>query len=103
MEMANAVPDHVMRDIARHGTIPGPSVAGASGTVTKVSTSPGLPGTTTGWRREIPLGPQPGIRYVDQMLDAADRADRVELARRIARQKAVEETAQKLASEELTP
>jgi hypothetical protein len=44
-----------LRDIVQHGTIPGPSGAGASGQITKVSNSPGLPGSNTGgWARETP-------------------------------------------------
>jgi hypothetical protein len=48
-EMVNAVPDRVMQDIVREqrtsSVNQGPSAAGASGTATKTSSSPGLPGT----------------------------------------------------------
>jgi hypothetical protein len=35
-------------------------------------------GSGTGWVHETPLGPPPGIRYVDQQLDAQDARDRAE-------------------------
>jgi hypothetical protein len=46
------------------------------------------PGSGTGWAREIPLGPSMHQRYVDQQIDAADAKDQIELAQRIAEQKA---------------
>jgi hypothetical protein len=33
-------------------------------------------GNGTGWLPERPLGPQPGINYVDQLCDAQDVKDR---------------------------
>jgi hypothetical protein len=49
-EMVNAVPDSTMQAIVREqrvsSVVQGPSQAGASGTTTKTSSSPGLPGTT---------------------------------------------------------
>ena len=100
-EMERACPTNVVRDIAlRDARAPqGPSSAGASGQVTRVSHSPGLPGTT-GWqaerpfvRRDLPPGvppqhPTPGVRAADALMDQADAADRLELAKRIAAQKA---------------
>ena len=38
-----------------------------------------VPGSGTGWAREIPLGPSPHQRYVDQQIDAQDAKDRAEL------------------------
>jgi hypothetical protein len=35
-----------------------------------------------GWRESVPLGPPPGINYVDQLCDAADRRERSHDARR---------------------
>jgi hypothetical protein len=76
-EMARAVPDHVVKDIVSRGTIPGPSGAGASGTITRVSSNPGIPGSNTGWAREIPIGPPPGIRMVDALCIADDVRQRI--------------------------
>jgi len=66
-DMAAACPDHVVKDIVAHGTMQSPSQAGTSGQVTVVRGAPG-----TGWQREIPLGPQPGIRLVDAIAIADD-------------------------------
>ena len=77
MEFARAVPDSVIRDIVQDNRAPqGPSSAGASGQITKVSTSPGIPGSGTGWVNSSPLTPPAGLRWVDQQLDAQDRKDR---------------------------
>jgi hypothetical protein len=77
------LPTDLIRDIVRdHQNEPrGPSQAGATGQVTKVSSNAGLPGSNTGWREPAPLGPQPGINYVDAQLDAQDRKDRAERVR----------------------
>jgi hypothetical protein len=44
----------------------------------------------TGWVDPAPLGPPPGLRYVDAQLDAQDAKDRAELVEREARLKAME-------------
>jgi len=44
-----------------------------------------VPGSGTGWAREIPLRPSHHQRYVDAQLDAQDAKDRVELAERLAK------------------
>jgi hypothetical protein len=87
--MIAAVPDHVMKDVIAKGGIQPPSGAGASGTISSVHQSPGLPGST-GWRPEVPFGPQPGINYIDRMLDEQDRRDRAELVERIAQAQRVD-------------
>ena len=46
-------------------------------------------GDGTGWAREIPIGPPPGLRYVDQQLDAQDQKDRQELIEKKAREQAL--------------
>jgi hypothetical protein len=75
--MRAAAPDNVVKSIAmRDARAPtGPSSAGASGQLTRVSTSPGIIGSNTGWAREIPIGPPPGLRYVEAQLDEQDRRD----------------------------
>jgi hypothetical protein len=72
---AAACPDHVARDLRAHGTVPSPSGAGASGQVTKVSSSPGIPGS--GWRESAPLSNPPGINYVDAICIADDVRQRM--------------------------
>jgi hypothetical protein len=44
-----------------------------------------VPGSGTGWAHETPLGPPPGIRYVDAQLDAQDAKDRAELVRKLGK------------------
>jgi hypothetical protein len=54
-----------------------------------------VPVNKSGWRDATPIGPPPGIRYVDAQLDAADARDRIELAQRIAAHEAAMRAAQK--------
>jgi hypothetical protein len=86
VEAIKNCPTDFIQDIRKdHQNAPrGPSQAGASGQITKVSSNAGLPGTvnTGGWREPPPLGPQPGINHVDRLMDAADRADRAALIQR---------------------
>jgi hypothetical protein len=44
----------------------------------------------SGWRTAQPLSNPPGVAIADRLMDAADKADRVELAQRLARQKLAE-------------
>jgi hypothetical protein len=48
-----------------------------------------VPGSGTGWAHEIPIGPPPGLRYVDAQLDAQDQKDRQELIEKKAREQAL--------------
>jgi hypothetical protein len=48
-----------------------------------------VPGSGTGWAHETPLGPPPGLRYVDQQIDAQDAKDRQELIEKKAREQAL--------------
>jgi hypothetical protein len=77
--MYEAVPDRLMADIVndhRRGVSPPSSLA----------TTPGAPppvARTSGWSEPAPLGPPPGINYIDQMMDhqdAKDRAERIDAA-----------------------
>ncbi len=68
--MRAAAPDDVVRNIAmRDNRAPtGPSSAGTSGQTMRVSTSPGIIGSNTGWAREIPLSPPPGVAQADRLM-----------------------------------
>jgi hypothetical protein len=97
--MVAAVPDHMLRDIVRdhRGAPTGPSPMSPS------SSSQGggpanVAGSGTGWAREIPLGPPPGIRYVDQQLDHADAVDKADRIRQDAQLKAMEKMAEQTES-----
>jgi hypothetical protein len=74
----NVIPDDVVKGIAMrdcHAPL-GPSGAGASGKVERVSTNPGLIGSnTTGWQAPTPLGPMPGVAQADRLMDAQDAKD----------------------------
>jgi hypothetical protein len=86
-EMEKACGTDDLRDLVHASHAPrGPSAEGivpGSQLLTSVRAGGG-----SGWQREIPLGPQPGHRYIDRIADEFDRRDRVELAQRLAAQKA---------------
>jgi hypothetical protein len=46
--------------------------------------------STPGWVAPTPLSNPPGVAQADRLMDAADRADRIELAQRLARQRLAE-------------
>jgi hypothetical protein len=79
-----ACPPSVASDIVRRGAIPGPSAAGAGGTISSVPAGPGQ----NGWINPRPIGPPPGVAQADRLMDAADRRDREELVMAEARRKA---------------
>jgi hypothetical protein len=56
--------------------------------------SANVPGSGTGWAREIPIGPPPSLRYVDAQLDAQDAKDRQELIEKKAREQAMQKLAE---------
>ena len=71
----------------------GPSSAGTSGQVGRVSANPGIPGSnTSGWLRETPISPPPGIHHIDRMMAHEDIEFR--------RQRIAEAQALKAATEE---
>jgi hypothetical protein len=77
-EMERAAPTSVVRDIAlRDARAPqGPSGAGTSGQLSRVSSNVGIIGSnTTGWRDAVPLSNPPGTNYADRLMDAQDRRD----------------------------
>jgi hypothetical protein len=90
-DMVNCVPDSFIRDIAlRDGRAPtGPSSQGVIPSSQPLSNVRGG-GGRSGWAREIPLGPQPGINHVDRLLDHADAQDRAERIAQAARTQAIQ-------------
>jgi hypothetical protein len=52
-------------------------------------------GSGTGWAHETPLGPPPGIRYVDQQIDAQDAKDRAERTQQQAQMEAMRRFAER--------
>jgi hypothetical protein len=94
--MVAAVPDHMLRDIVRdhRGAPTGTTTMNpALGQQASNVRGGGVPGGGTGWAREIPLGPPPGIQYVDQQLDHQDAVDKAERIRQDAQLKAMDEFA----------
>jgi hypothetical protein len=89
LEMAAAIPDATIKGIVRDNRAPTgrPGVIPGSQQVSSARHGgTNAPGDGTGWAREVPLGPQPGINHVDRLIDEQDRRDRVELAERLAKQ-----------------
>jgi hypothetical protein len=92
--MRAAAPDHVVKSIAlRDARAPmGPSSAGTSGQLTKTSSNAGMLGSnTSGWAREIPLSPPPGVQWVDALYEVDSARQRGTAMVAEARQKAAEE------------
>jgi hypothetical protein len=90
--MVAAVPDHVIREIAmRDNRAPTgrPGMIPTSQQSTGGGGSANVPGSGTGWAHQTPIGPPPGLRYVDQQLDAQDAKDRQELIEKKAREQAM--------------
>jgi hypothetical protein len=95
--MVEAVPDHLMRDIVRdhQGAPTGPTTMNPA--LTSRGGSPAnVPGSGTGWAREIPLSPPPGVAQADRLMDAQDQRDRAELIEREARLQAVEKVTEQI-------
>jgi hypothetical protein len=92
--MEAATPADTCRDLWQHGRTPGPSAAGTSGMITKVSSNAGLPGSNTGWRTAPAIGLPPGVAIADRLMDAQDARDRAELVERHARMQAMQKLAE---------
>ena len=58
--------------------------------------SANAPGSGTGWAHETPIGPPPGLRYVDAQLDAQDAKDRSELIEREAKMQATQKVTEQI-------
>jgi hypothetical protein len=79
------IPDDVVKGFATrdcHAPL-GPSAEGIIPTSQQLSNV--RVGGGTGWRDATPLGPQPGINHVDQLMDEQDRRDRADLEQRLKR------------------
>jgi hypothetical protein len=72
-EMAAAVPDHLVRTIARdrYSTAPVSQVSQPEPTSKPVN--------TTGFRDALPLAPPPGVALADRLMDVQDAKDRADL------------------------
>jgi hypothetical protein len=90
--MVNAEPRGFMAGVVHDNRAP----TGPTGAIPR-STGGGGPaasGSGTGWAHETPIGPPPGINYVDAQLDAQDAKDRAELIKRDAQLRAMEKLAE---------
>jgi hypothetical protein len=93
-EMVNAIPSDVVRNIAlRDARAPvGPS---SQGVIPSSQQLTGIrAGGGSGWAREIPLSPPPGVAQADRLMDAQDQRDRAELIARDAKLKAMQKLAE---------
>jgi hypothetical protein len=76
------IPEDIVRGIVQDRHAPtGPSSAGASGTVGRVSSNPGIAGS--GWSEPRPLSNPPGTHLVDALCIADDVRQRAELKRKL--------------------
>ena len=93
-EMARAVPDHVMKNIAmRDARAPtGPSSAGVVPSSQQVRGTGG--GRGSGWSEPTPLSNPPGVNWADRLMDHQDAKDRAELIEREAKLKAMAKLAE---------
>ena len=80
----NVLPDHIVRGVVQDRHAPtGPSSAGTSGQITRVSSNLGLPGS--GWSAPVPLSNPPGINWVDAQCIADEVRQRAELKRKLGK------------------
>ena len=85
IDMANAVPTDMIRDIVHDNRAPtGPSAAGVIPSSQQMS-NVRLGGNGTGWQHAIPLSNPPGTAQADRIVDEFDRRDRAELARKLGK------------------
>jgi hypothetical protein len=95
--MVAAEPRDFMRDVVRDNRAPTTpaTIPSSSQQPTSVRGS-NVPGSGTGWAHETPLGPPPGLRYVDAQLDAQDNKDRAELIERDTKLQAMEKMTEQI-------
>ena len=67
---------------------------GAAGQITSSHPGGGAAGNGTGWAREIPLGPPPGVRWLDRQVDAQDARDKAERLQQAAQVEAAAKLAE---------
>ena len=83
--MIDAVPESVMQGIRADARKPNPVTTGSSQIKSTPSVQSQPQRRGSGWRDEIPLSSPPGIALADQLMDAQDKIDRVELAQKLAK------------------
>jgi hypothetical protein len=84
LEMIEAVPDNVMRDIVNDGRRRSPmSPCSPMASESSPKSEPVTRGT--GWIDPAPLRPPSGIEHVDALCDQQDREDRAERAAKAAK------------------
>ena len=88
--MVAAVPDNIMRDVVRDNRAPTTPATIPSSQSTGPRPSAG---DGTGWGAAAPIGPPPGLRYVDAQLDVQDAKDKAERIRQDAQLRAMEKLA----------
>jgi len=79
LEMMKAVPESQMRGLRADALKPNP----VTGSAPPQPQQPVKRGS--GWQEPRPLEPPPGIRHIDEMMDAQDERDRAELALKFAK------------------
>jgi hypothetical protein len=95
--MERACPTPMMKEIALRDARAPTSPSGAilsSQQVTGGGGPANVPGSGSGWAHETPIGPPPGLRYVDAQLDAQDAKDTAERIRQHAQLQALEKLAE---------
>jgi hypothetical protein len=89
MEMARVVPTSMLRDIVHDNRAP----TGRPGMIPDSQQASGAStGRGSGWVDPAPLGPPPGLRYVDQQIDAQDAKDKAERTQQQAMRRFAEQT-----------
>jgi hypothetical protein len=90
--MVNAEPRGFMAGVVRdnRGAPTGPTGAIPRSQQQPAGGGPATSGSGTGWAHETPIGPPPGLRYVDAQLDAQDARDRAERVQQEAQLRTME-------------
>jgi len=78
LEMMKAVPESLMRELRADAQKPNPVTGGPPQPQQQVVRG-------SGWIDPRPLEPPPGIRHIDEMMDAQDERDKADLAFKLAK------------------